>query len=134
MAGISPTKLASARLKFEKLMPDRCTVTRVTVTQDTTTGGYTEAEALFASGIPCRVDGLGLNPREYPVSGRQSSVAEFTIMLSASASRWPGGVIDVRPTDRLTVTGGGGGVYEPVSAGGPVTDEIVREVRANRIA
>lgn len=133
--GILSTSAAnSAKRAIEIALPDRCAIIRVTRTQDPTTGGYTESEATYASGIPCRVDLYGQRtPSERPVAGRESAVTTIIVMLSAHPSRWPGGVVDVRATDHLVITGEGAGTYEPIDAGGPVTDDLARSVPCNRI-
>lgn len=125
---------APIRAALEIALPDRCAITRVTRTQDATTGGWSESEATYASGIPCRVDKRDLSARERGVGDRFSAVAAYTVALSTVASRWPGGVIDVRASDRLVVTGDGAGTYEPADPGGPTTDEFLREVPVNKIS
>lgn len=131
MAGLSPSTLAKVRLKFEQVMPDRCTVTRPTRTRDTD-GGWTEADATIAAGVPCRVDGAGRLPMTPFVAGGVATVAPYTVMLSVHPSRWPGGAVDLKATDTLTVTGGGAGTYQVLAPGGPTSQEMVREVPATR--
>jgi hypothetical protein len=134
MGILSAAKANAYRAKIErKALPDVCSVVRKARTQDATTGAWSESESTYASGIPCRVDKSGLSPREYALSDRFSAVSLYTISLSTVASRWPGGSVSVQASDRLIVTGEGAGTYEPVDSGGPVTDELLRELRANRV-
>ena len=123
----------AAKRALEKALPDRCAITRVGPTADGS-GGWTEGETAFATGIPCRVDLRELSPRERAVGGRPTAIAAYTISLSTVASRWPAGTVDVRATDRLVVTGEASGVYEPADPGGPVSDELLRAVPANRVS
>lgn len=76
----------------------------------------------------------GLTPRERALGARFSAVAAYTVMLSTVAARWPGGVVDVRPSDRLVVTGDGQGIFEVTDPGGPATDQYVLEVTVNKIS
>src|SRR5690349_9743967 len=108
--GILPAGAAQALAgTIEQALPDRAAITRVTRTQDATTGGWSEATATYASGIPCRVDKSGLTPRERAIAERYGSVQTFNLLLSAKATRWPGGTIDLRPSDRIVVTGDSAG-------------------------
>jgi hypothetical protein len=131
--GILSAAAAQAAMRsVERALPDRCEVRRPTRTR-ATAGGWTEALSAVATGIPCRVDAGGLTPRERAEGGRLASDAAFSVSLSALPSRWPGGVIDVRATDTLVVTGDGAGTYQPTAPGGPVTDELLRTVPCNRV-
>lgn len=133
--GILSTAAAnSAKRAIEVALPDRAAITRVTRTQDPVTGGYTETEATYASGIPCRVDRSGLTPREREIADRFGSVQTVNIMLSALPTRWPGSVVDVRAADALVVTGDGAGRYEAAEDGGPTTDEFARTVICVKIS
>lgn len=131
-----PSAGAATALKraIEKALPDRCAITRVTRIQDTTTGGYTESEATYASGIPCRVDKSGLTPREREIADRYGSVQTVNIMLSALSTRWPGGVVDVRADDTLVISGDFSGTYQAAEEGGPTSDELVRTLVAVKIS
>lgn len=133
--GILSTAAAnSAKRAIEVALPDRAAITRVTRTQDPVTGGYTESETTYASGIPCRVDKSGLTPREREIADRFGSVQTVNIMLSALPTRWPGGVIDVRASDTLVVTGDFSGTYEAAEDGGPTSDELARTLVAVKIS
>lgn len=125
---------APIRAALEVALPDRCTIKRVTQTQNTTTGGWSESESTFASDIPCRVDRRELSPRERAIGEREAAVAAYTVSLSTVASRWPAGTVDVQATDRLVITGDGAGTYEVAGTGGPVSDEFLREVPCNRVS
>lgn len=122
------------KLAIEVVMTDRCAVTRVTRTVDASTGGWTESTATYASSVPCRVDKSGLSPRERAIAEARGSVQTFNLMLSLHPSRWPGGVVDTRASDRFTVTGEGAGTYEAAEDGGPVTTELVRELVVIRVS
>jgi hypothetical protein len=134
MAGIAPAKLAAGRRKFEKVMPDFCTVLRPSTTVVSSSGDWTQGTATIASDVPCRVDADGRSAIEALLAGRPQSQTFVTVMLSCNSARWPTGIVDVEPTDMLVVTGGGAGTYQPLAAGGPNTDEMVREVPATKIA
>lgn len=132
--GILGTAAANTvKFAIGRALPDRCAVTRSTRTQDPLTGAWTADDAVVVSGVPCRVDKSGLSPRERAIADRLGSVQTFTLMLSAYPGFWPGGAVDVRSSDHLTVTGDGTGTYEPAEDGGPVTDEMVREIICTRI-
>lgn len=133
MGILSEAEAAPIREALEIALPDRCTIKRVGPTADGS-GGWTEGETDFATGIPCRVDQRELSPRERPIGDRVTAVAAYTISLSTVASRWPDDTVDVRATDRLVVTGDAAGTYEPADAGGPVTDEFLRAVPVNRVS
>jgi hypothetical protein len=119
---------------IEMALPDVAAITRVTRTLDATTGGWSETTATYASGIPCRVDKSGLTPRERAIAERYGSVQTFNVMLSALATRWPGGAIDLRPSDRIVITGEAAGTFEPAESHGPVTDQLVVEIVAVKIS
>lgn len=136
MGILSDAEADPIKLALEIALPDRCAILRKgSPSVNATTGGWTEGESTYASNIPCRVDTRGMQtPIERPVSGRVSAVGLFNVVLSTHSSRWPGGTVDVRPTDIFVVTGEGAGRYEIVDAGGPVTDDLVRTVPATRIS
>jgi hypothetical protein len=124
---------ASVRATFEQeVMPDRCTVNRYATAGDGA-GGWTGDPAVFAAGIPCRVDKDQTMDREAIIAGRQITASAYIITLSMVAARWPGGVVDVRTGDQLIVTGSGAGTFEVISSGGPSTDEFTRIVRATKV-
>lgn len=130
---------APIRAQFEILMPDRCTVRRVT--QPLTGGAWTDTETDYAVGVPCRVDKDQRYDREQSEAGRLTAESSYIVVLSTVAARWPGsvgesiapGTVDIRPNDTLVVTGDGAGTYQPIGSGGPVTDEYVRSVRCNKV-
>lgn len=133
--GILSTGTANAAKRaFEKVLPDTCAVTRVTRVVDPSTGDWTDSDATYASGIPCRVDKSDLSPREQAIAGRRASAQAVRVTLSVLQSRWPGGVPNTSASDRLVVTGDGAGTYEAAEDGGPVTDELLREIIAWRIS
>lgn len=135
MGILSPADANAAKLAIEQALPDTCAVIRVTRTVDPTTGGWAESDTTYATGIPCRVDKKGdLTPREREIAARRSVAQVFNVVLSAHPSRWPGGVIDVRSSDRIVVTGDAAGTYEAGEDGGPVTDELAREIVAWRVS
>lgn len=134
MGILSTAGANAAKRALEQALPDRCAITRVTRTVDPTTGGYTESEATYASGIPCRVDKSGLSPRERAIADRFGSVQTVNIMLSALPTRWPGGVIDVRADDTLVISGDFAGTYQAAEEGGPTSDELARTLVAVKIS
>jgi hypothetical protein len=132
---LSSGTLNAARLTFEQtVMPDSCTVLRPSTTVVATSGDWTQGTATIATGVPCRVDAGGRSAIEALLAGRPQSQTYVTVMLSCNSARWPTGAVDVEPTDLLVVTGGGAGTYQPLSSGGPVSDEMVREVVCTKIA
>ena len=132
--GILPASTAQALAgTIEQALPDRAAIVRVTRTLDTTTGAWSETESTYASGIPCRVDKSGLTPRERAIAERYGSVQTFNLLLSAKATRWPGGTISILPSDRITVTGEAAGTFEPAESSGPVTDQLVVELVCIRV-
>lgn len=134
MGILSEAEYGPMRAALEYALPDRCAIKRMTRTVDATTGGWTEAEETFASGIPCRVDTRELSAREREVGGALASVAAYFVVLSTVRSRWPSGSVDVRATDRLVVTGDASGEYEPTAPGGPTSDELVRSVGCTKVS
>lgn len=127
--GILPAGAANAlKGTIEMALPDRASILRPTHTQDATTGGWSETDAVYASDIPCRIDKSGLTSRERAIAERLGSVQTFTLLLSALPSRWPGGVVDVRASDRITVTGEAAGTFELAESGSGVTDQLVVEL------
>lgn len=133
--GILPAAAANAAKRaIEKALPDRCTVIRVTRTVDPSTGGWTDDDATYASGIPCRVDKSGLTPREQAIAARRASAQSVRLAISVHPSRWPGGVPNTSASDRFVVTGDGEGTYEAAEDGGPTTDELLREIVAWRVS
>lgn len=119
------------RLKFERLMPDRCTVVRPTRTKDTA-GGWTESDATIASGVPCRVDTRDRTANIPFVAGGVQTVAPYVVTMSVHPSRWPSGVVDITDKDTLIVTGQGAGSFQVLAPGGPTTGELTREVPCTR--
>lgn len=129
---IDDAELQALRADLEEALPDRCTVKRQTRATDTTTGAWTEGTTDVAVDVPCRVDLGGRSPTERVQAGTLAAQADYAVMLSAHADRWPGGVVDVKATDVLVVTGSAAGTYLPVAAGGPTTEELTRVVPANK--
>lgn len=132
MGILRPAVEARVRKAVERALPDRCTIRRVA--QPVTGGAWTDTPSDFAIDIPCRVDKDQRYEREALLAGRLTTETSFVLLLSAVASRWPGGVVDVHATDVLVVTGDGAGTYEVLGEGGPVTDEYVREVRVKKVS
>lgn len=132
MGILGPAAEAPIRAALEVALPDRAAITRVTPTGDGH-GGWTDQSTTFATGIPCRVDKDARYDREMVLAGRSSGESSFVLLLSTVAARWPGGVVDVRASDQIVITGDGAGTYEPASAGGPVSDEFVREIRVSKM-
>jgi hypothetical protein len=134
MPGLLPAaKEAAVRAKFERLLPDRATIVRTTLAPDGQ-GGSTETPTTVATDVPCRVDKDQRMDRELALADRLTAEASYIAMLSTFASRWPpSGIVDIRASDRLVVTGGAGGEYEIQGSGGPVTDDWVRQLRVLRI-
>jgi hypothetical protein len=124
----------AAKRAIERALPDRCAVTRVTSTVDPSTGGWSESTTAYATGIPCRVDKSGLTPREQAIAARRASAQAVRITLSVHPSRWPGRVPNTTTSDRLVVSGEAAGTYEAAEDGGPVTDELSREIVAWRVS
>lgn len=123
---------APIRADLELLLPDRCTVRRGAAVSDGA-GGWTGGDADAATNVPCRADRDQSVEREALIAGRSISQGGYVVMLSTVASRWPGGVIDIRASDSLIVTGDAAGTYQPLGSGGPTTDEFVREVRCIKV-
>jgi hypothetical protein len=123
---------AAVRAAFEITLPDRCTVKRATSTTDST-GAWAPADTDVAAGVPCRVDKDQNADREALIAGRVIAEGYYTVTLSAVASRWPGGVVDVRANDQLVVTGSGAGTYQPTGSSGPTTDEWLRPIRCSKV-
>lgn len=134
MGILSAAAANAAKRAMETALPDRCAVTRVTRTVDPTTGGWSDTDVIYASSIPCRVDKSGLTPREQAIADRRASAQAVRVTLSVYPSRWPGGTPTTSASDRLVVTGDGAGTYEAGEDGGPVTDELSREIVAWRIS
>ena len=134
MGILSEAAAQAAATQIERALPDVAAITRLTRTQDPSTGGWSETEATYASGIPCRVDKSGLSPRERAIAERYGSVQTFNLLLSARKTRWPGSVISILSSDRITVTGEGAGTFEPAESSGPVTDQLVVELTAIKIS
>jgi hypothetical protein len=133
--GILNTAAANAAKRaIERALPDRCAVTRVTRAVDAATGGWTDSDATYATGIPARLDKSGLSPRERAIAEVRGSVQTFNLMLSVHPSRWPGGMPDTRSGDRFVLTGDSAGVYEATEDGGPVSDELAREIVVVRVS
>jgi hypothetical protein len=134
MGILSPAAANAAKRAIETALPDRCVVVRVDGAVDPSTGAWTGTVTPYASGIPCRVDKSGLTPREQAIADRRASAQAVRVTLSVHPSRWPGGIPTTSASDRLVVTGDGVGTYEAGEDGGPVTDELSREIVAWRIS
>lgn len=124
---------AARRTIEQRALPDQAAVIRMTRVVDPLTGGWTDTEAVYAQGIPCRVDKSGLSARERALAEVRGSVQTFNLLLSAHPSRWPGATISVRAGDRLIVTGEGAGTFEPAESSGPVTDQLTVEITCTKL-
>jgi hypothetical protein len=123
---------AAVRAAFEITLPDRCAVRRTTSITDST-GAWAPADTDVATGVPCRVDKDQAADHEDLRAGRVIALGNYTVTVSAVASRWPGGAIDIQANDQVVVTGSGAGTYQPKGSGGPTTDEWERPIATLKI-
>lgn len=132
--GILSTAAANAAKRaIETALPDLAAVIRPARMVDPLTGGWTEIEVAYASGVPCRVDKSGLTSRERAIAEARGSVQTFNLLLSAHPSRWPGSIPSIGAGDRIVVTGEGAGTFEPAESSGPVTDQLAVEIVCTRV-
>lgn len=96
-------ELTGMRAASDAIMPDTCTITRITRSQSAT-GAWTESPATLASGVSCRLDTL-TEAEETSINETLGVVAKFALALNYAQ--------DIKETDRITHNSL---VYEVVAA------------------
>jgi head-tail adaptor len=77
---LSSAEISAMRTAANAILPDTCTIQRVTRASDGM-GGYTDTWATLASSVACRLDSESINLREESVQAAIFVVDDYTLYL-----------------------------------------------------